>query len=88
MPIHEFQCKSCNYVFELLLMSKKELEDVTCPKCQSPEVGKLMSAPNLSVSQGSSTTSSVPGNANKPSVHTNRCKSGTCTHINLPGMGK
>ena len=83
MPIHEFQCRSCDYVFELLLMSKKELEDVTCPKCQSPDVGKLMSAPNISVS-GSSKTVKGPS-PDVPSVQTNRCKSGSCTQINLPG---
>ena len=52
MPIHEFRCESCGYEFELLIMTKAEMEAVRCPKCQSPECNKLMSAANVSVSVG------------------------------------
>ncbi len=83
MPIHEFQCRSCDYVFELLLMTKKEMGNVRCPKCQSPEVGKLMSAPNISVDSGSGKASS-----SRPSVQEYRCKSGSCTNINIPGYSR
>ncbi len=85
MPIHEFQCKSCDYVFELLLMTKKETENVRCPKCQSPEVGKLMSAPNISVDGGGGKAS---GYSHRPSVQEHRCKSGSCTNINIPGYSR
>lgn len=84
MPIHEFRCLNCNYTFELLIMSKDEMDSVRCPKCQSPEVSKLMSAGNISVNEGPS--------RNNPQSHatkqTHICDSGTCTTINLPGYEK
>ncbi len=84
MPIYEFQCRSCGYVFELLLMSKEEMEDVRCAKCSSPDVGKLMSAANIASTQSKSTSPS----GSTPSFTTNQCPSGSCTHINLPGHTK
>ncbi len=81
MPIHEFRCASCDYVFELLIMNKEELEAVRCPKCQSPEVGKLMSASNFSIGGGSKSSSSQ----NQPKVQQHSCGSGSCTNIELPG---
>ena len=84
MPIYEFQCRSCGYVFELLLMSKDEMKDVRCAKCASPDVGKLMSAANISTG---SSASSAPS-AGTPSYTTNQCQSGSCTQINLPGYTK
>ena len=81
MPIYEFQCRSCNYVFELLMMTKEELDDARCPRCQSPEVGKLMSAANIT----SSTGNISPSNPNRPSVETRTCESGSCSYLNFPG---
>jgi len=82
MPIYEFQCKSCGYTFELLLMSKDEMKDVRCAKCASPDVGKLMSAANVAVGSSKSSTAS---SSSTPSYTTHKCKSGSCTQINLPG---
>lgn len=86
MPIHEFQCNSCGYVFEILIMSKDEMEDVRCAKCSSPDTGKIMSAPNVTVSdnvgannKGHSATSSL--------IH-RECKSGSCSQLNLAGHTK
>ncbi len=79
MPIYEFQCRSCGYVFELLLMSKEEMKDVRCAKCASPDIGKLMSAANVATSTSKSSSGS------SPSYTTHKCKSGSCTQINLPG---
>lgn len=81
MPIYEFQCRSCNYVFELLMMTKEELEGARCPRCQSPEVGKLMSAANIA----SNTGNTYSRNSNRPSVETHSCKSGSCSYLNFPG---
>ncbi len=86
MPIYEFQCRSCGYVFELLLMSKDEMEEVRCAKCASPDVGKLMSAANIAT--GGPSKSSPSASANTPSYTTNQCQSGSCTQINLPGHTK
>ncbi len=89
MPIHEFQCESCNYVFELLLMSKAEMENVRCPKCQSPDVGRLMSASNINTG-GKARTSQTDGAVIRKtsaggSVEHRQCDSGTCSTLNLPG---
>ncbi len=89
MPIYEFQCKSCDYCFELLLMSKDEMEEVRCPKCASPDVGKLMSAANISAGSASSTGSSAhAGDTAGSQVVTHSCASGSCTQFNLPGHSK
>ncbi len=85
MPIYEFQCKSCGYVFELLLMSKEEMEDVRCAKCASPDVGKLMSAANVATGSSGSVS---PASTSTPTYTTNQCSSGSCTQINLPGHTK
>ncbi len=89
MPIHEFQCNSCNYVFELLLMSQAEIDNVRCPKCQSPEVEKLMSASNFNMA-GKAKSSSRQGAIVKKtsagsSLEHRQCESGTCSTLNLAG---
>ena len=84
MPIHEFSCKSCSYNFELLLMNKRETEDVRCPKCQSPEVSKLLSAPNISTDTMEMKKTST--RAHQPVHH--QCGSNTCSTFNLPGHKK
>ena len=92
MPIHEFQCESCNYVFELLLMSQSEMDNVRCPKCQSPDVGKLMSASNINTG-GSIKTSKSKGTVTKKTsagsfVEHRQCQSGSCSTLNLAGHGR
>ena len=43
MPIFEFQCKSCQHCFEKLVLSAENKEEISCPKCGSAEVSKLIS---------------------------------------------
>ncbi len=85
MPLHEFKCSSCDYEFELLIMNKSELEEVRCPKCQSPEVGKLMSATNYQVGGGGAKRG---GETSSPKIQQHSCGSGSCTNIELPGHQK
>ncbi len=80
MPIHEFTCNSCHHTFEILIMNREEMDLIRCPKCQSPDVGRLMSAANVSVASGSS--SSEPSG---PKINSHSCSSGSCTSIELPG---
>ncbi|NLY55718.1 MAG: zinc ribbon domain-containing protein [Firmicutes bacterium] len=42
MPIYEYQCQACQHKFEQLRKATEPTPD--CPKCQSSEVKKLMSA--------------------------------------------
>ncbi len=61
MPIFEFRCKKCGEVFESFIM--KGIEKVNCPRCNSSEVEKLISAPNISGSQGSDQSHSCGGHS-------------------------
>ncbi|UCG32605.1 MAG: zinc ribbon domain-containing protein [Phycisphaerales bacterium] len=52
MPIYEFRCKSCERIFEHLMRSMSEKEDVACPFCQGIDVEKTLSV--FAAHQGSS----------------------------------
>jgi putative FmdB family regulatory protein len=57
MPIFEFRCEKCRKTFETLVFGNQA---VTCPKCKSKKVKKLMSAFSHS-SEGKFTSSAGPG---------------------------
>jgi putative FmdB family regulatory protein len=79
MPIHEFRCMDCDYKFELLIMSKKEMDSIICPRCESPNVHKLMSVVNMAVD------TKPRGPKSKPALQHHSCKSGSCATIDIPG---
>jgi putative FmdB family regulatory protein len=60
MPIYEYQCKKCGFVFEMFVLSHQE--KTRCPKCSSENVEKLISAPNLGRNSNVSGYSSCGGN--------------------------
>jgi len=80
MPIHEFRCLNCGYIFELLIMSKNEMDSVACPKCENSNVGKLMSVANISVDKRPSRSS-----RSQPPVQHHTCDTGSCATIDLQG---
>ena len=46
MPIYEYQCSSCQYIFdELQKIGDDPLKD--CPKCKNGQLKKLISAPKF-----------------------------------------
>lgn len=48
MPTFDFFCHECNHQFEhLSLPGAKEEKLLTCPKCNSNNVKKLLSPPNI-----------------------------------------
>lgn len=51
MPIFEYKCAKCDNEFEELVFSQDELPP--CPKCQSKNVEKLMSAAAVKTDGGS-----------------------------------
>lgn len=68
-------------------MNREEIDSIHCPKCQSPEVERFLSAPNIAnggrIKTSSGNSSSDSGD--KPTVRQHSCGSGSCTHIELPG---
>ena len=57
MPIFEFACTSCDSVFEKLVYDSSEA--VSCPKCGSAQLTKLLSA--TSSLSGATREGQVPG---------------------------
>jgi putative FmdB family regulatory protein len=55
MPIYEFKCGSCGEVFEEFFTPGESDAAIQCPKCESGEVKKLLSACSAQVSGGTST---------------------------------
>jgi putative FmdB family regulatory protein len=43
MPIYEYCCQRCECAFETLIWSARDAQEVTCPKCGSREVERLLS---------------------------------------------
>ena len=58
MPIYEYQCESCDNIFEKLVF-KGEDEAVDCPSCGGKKVKRLLSA--ASFMGGSGLGSCAPG---------------------------
>ena len=82
MPIYEFQCEACGEEFEVLLKSRSEMGEVSCPKCQSSKTKRLMSAAAALIDSGQT-------GGDQPRVaESHRCPSGTCTHLELPGHAR
>lgn len=61
MPIFEFKCAKCGEVFESFVL--RGAENVSCPRCGSEKVEKLISAPNVCGSFESGSHSSCGGNS-------------------------
>jgi putative FmdB family regulatory protein len=51
MPIYEYQCQSCEHIFDVL--QKMSDDPLTfCPECGEPQLKKLLSAPNFRLKGG------------------------------------
>ncbi len=44
MPIYEYRCAQCQETFEELVFNVAEIKELSCPRCGSDKVSKLMSA--------------------------------------------
>jgi len=49
MPLYEYQCRSCDHQFELLVRESTTLE---CPSCASPELDKQLSVFAVNAASG------------------------------------
>ncbi len=43
MPIYEYRCEQCEERFEQLVPMRAEYPPVTCPRCGTQEIRKLLS---------------------------------------------
>lgn len=43
MPIYEYQCPDCSRLFQTLILTKRDQEEVKCPSCGGTRVKRLIS---------------------------------------------
>ena len=60
MPIYEYACSRCDRSFEELVIRRSDESRVKCPKCGSPEVGRLMSRPAAARTSGGGAAGAAP----------------------------
>jgi len=53
MPLYEFECLDCDSRFEKIVSVADAARDVTCPKCGSSKIKKIISAGSHRLSSGS-----------------------------------
>ena len=58
MPIYEYQCQTCEHVFEELILRSTDEAELACPLCKEPHPPRIMSA---SAVRGSSLSSGGGG---------------------------
>jgi len=63
MPIYEYRCEECNEHFQVFVRSPSQQVKLTCPKCESDRVKKVVSLLGVSAAASSSTSaaSCAPG---------------------------
>lgn len=81
MPIYEFRCIRCGEVFEKLFMARDEKVDISCPRCKSDVVERIVSVTNYATG--------LSKDAKKPKITQRSCAGGSsCMSIDLPGPTK
>lgn len=58
MPIYEYKCSNCGNCFELLVFNSEDEKNITCKKCGSKKIKKVISSFSC-ISQGG--TSGISG---------------------------
>ncbi len=51
MPIYEYSCNNCGKCFEQLIFNSEDEKNITCSKCGSKEIKKVISSFSC-ISQG------------------------------------
>lgn len=59
MPIYDYKCAECGSTYDVFHKVREVKEDIICPKCNSTEHVRLISAPSVSV-KGSSMSEPMP----------------------------
>lgn len=71
MPVFEYKCGNCGACFETLVLRSDEVVD--CPRCQSTQLSKMMSACSFKSAGNDKTAPAVTGHGH--------------THAHVHGMG-
>jgi len=77
MPIFEYRCSNCDTKFEVLHKSTTKQDEVNCPKCNSLDNKKLLSAFNSSITSASN-LSLGECNSGQCQTPVSGCSSGMC----------
>lgn len=80
MPIYEFRCLACSHIFELLSLAQDDTVEVRCPRCEAPEVERVLSRVSYVMGSGSG--------SQKSSITTKSCSGGNCATIDIPGPSR
>ena len=83
MPIYEFQCYDCQYIFEILEMSKEDRTEGKCPQCGCESFERVLSRTQYTMGSGKS-----KANSHGPKISTRSCQGGSCSTIELPGPSR
>lgn len=78
MPIYEFKCSKCNEIFEVIVMSGNDDEEIKCTKCGSQSFERVLSSGSIGASNPSPSGSGV-------SCQERKCSSGSCSTYTIPG---
>ena len=81
MPLYEFRCLKCNNCFEFLVMKKEEQVELRCPKCESEEFERVLSASSHCMGGEISDNS-------RAQSKTRNCPDGSCTTYDIPGHSR
>jgi putative FmdB family regulatory protein len=60
MPIYEFKCNTCAAEFEAIVASFSKVNEVTCGKCGSVDINRILSTVNSKVKRGGSFPAAAP----------------------------
>ncbi len=77
MPIIEYQCKECSTKYDFLHKSINNIEDVSCPECNSSNSKRLLSTFSSTMESSSSTPSCETGSCGMQAP-AGGCASGLC----------
>jgi putative FmdB family regulatory protein len=74
MPVYDYKCQKCGKVFEKFLRSLSAAASVTCERCGSPKVQKLITC--CAISSGGKAES---GGSSNSSHSCGTCSSHSCS---------
>jgi len=80
MPIYEFRCQECDHICEFLFTSSDDQQEMKCPRCGGEQLERVLSRASFSIS-------GAPPRSAQPTVTGSKCAGGSCSTLELPGLG-